>query len=134
MGYRDAWGRPAATFSIGGSLQREYKNKAEGRERLQAVGEKHQRASVRKCGRMPLVRRAIRTVEPVMRARVQMELRVVSTSEAFRAYIGQVNDRSDVSSTGTYPPPAGVYLNFWPAKVAAYMRPPLAIVNTCIPF
>src|SRR6267154_2465225 len=74
---------PAATFSIGGSLQREYKNRAEGRERLQAVGEKHQRASVRKCGRMLLVRRAIRTVEAVMRAHVQMELRVVSSSEAF---------------------------------------------------
>ena len=28
----------------------------------------------------------------------------------------------------------GVYVNFWPATVAAYIKPPFAIVNTAMPF
>ncbi len=30
--------------------------------------------------------------------------------------------------------PLGVKVNLWPARVTAYMRPPLAMVNTSIPF
>jgi len=33
-----------------------------------------------------------------------------------------------------YSLPRGVYLNFWPATVAVYMRPPFAIVKTATPF